>query len=301
MGILDRIAGTLDELTGDTDAGAATDVMRAQALAETGDLDGAEAALGAVAQKFPRYAPAFVAVGELAARRGRLDDAVNALGRAVDPRRRSRRIVVRAGRGAGAAGADGAGARRASPGAGPGPRALVHRARPAALGRVHAHAGEWTAAARALRKTLDLAGPGEDDRGIALDYGRVLGKLGDREAPEWLTRAARAPDARPPVYVEAAEATVDHGRAEALLREGVARWPGDRSLRAALARRLARAARTGTRRSRSPRRARRRDPTTSTRSLRFVTATPRPSAGPTPCVSPATKLALAPPRRSPSA
>src|SRR5258706_82468 len=36
-------------------------------------------------------------------------------------------------------------------------------------------------------------------------------------------------------------AAVDHGRAEALLREGLERLPGDRSLRAALARRLARA------------------------------------------------------------
>ena len=114
----------------------------------------------------------------------------------------------------------------------------------AALGRVHAGAGEWTAAARSLRKALDLLGPGEDDRGIALDYGRVLGRLGDRAATEWLTRAARAPDARGPVIVEAAAATVDHEKAEALLREGLARLPGDRSLRAALARRLARVGRT---------------------------------------------------------
>ena len=109
---------------------------------------------------------------------------------------------------------------------------------------MHAGAGEWTAAARSLRKALDLLGPGEDDRGIALDYGRVLGRLGDRGATEWLTRAARAPDARGPVIVEAAAATVDHEKAEALLREGLARLPGDRSLRAALARRLARVGRT---------------------------------------------------------
>ena len=114
----------------------------------------------------------------------------------------------------------------------------------ASLGRVHAHAGEWTAAARSLRKALDAAGPGEDDRGIALDYGRVLLKLGDREATEWLTRAARAADAGAAVVVEAAAATPDHERAEALLREGLERLPGDRALRAALARRLARVGRT---------------------------------------------------------
>src|SRR5262249_50325837 len=84
MGILDRIAGTLDELTGDTDAGVASEVMRAQALAEAGDLDGAGAALRAVTERFPRYAPGYVALGQLAAQRGRLEEAVTALGRAVD-------------------------------------------------------------------------------------------------------------------------------------------------------------------------------------------------------------------------
>ena len=244
MGILDRIAGTLDELTGDTDAGAATEIMRAQALADAGDLDGADAALRAVTQAFPRYAPGFVAVGELAARRGRLDDAVNALGRAVDLDGDRADSWYALGDALARLG-------RTEPARDALRRALTLGLEPwfiarvqASLGRVHAHAGEWTAAARALRKAIDLAPPGEDDRGIALDYGRVLVKLGDREATEWLTRAARAPDARPPVYAEAAAATVDHERAEALLREGVARWPGDRSLRAALARRLARAART---------------------------------------------------------
>ena len=66
----------------------------------------------------------------------------------------------------------------------------------AALGRVHAGAGEWTAAARSLRKALDLPGPGEDDRGIALDYGRVLLQArrsrGDRMADARGARARRA-------------------------------------------------------------------------------------------------------------
>ena len=84
MGILDRITGTLEELTGDTDAAAAAEVTRAQGLADNGDLDGAEAALRAAAQQFPRYAPAFVAIGALDERRGNLEAAVTAYGRAVD-------------------------------------------------------------------------------------------------------------------------------------------------------------------------------------------------------------------------
>jgi tetratricopeptide (TPR) repeat protein/GTP-binding protein EngB required for normal cell division len=244
MGILDRIAGTLDELTGDTDAGAASEVMRAHALADAGDMDGAEAVLRAVQSQFPRYAPGYAARGELDARRGRLEDAVTALGRAVD---------LDGGRAESWYGLGDALARlgRTEPARDALRRALTLGLEPsfnarvyAALGRVHAAAGEWTASARALRKALDLTGPGEDDRGVALDYGRALVKLGDREATEWLTRAARAADGRAPVIVEAARATVDHERAEALLRDGLARLPGDRALRAALARRLARVGRT---------------------------------------------------------
>ena len=241
MGILDRIAGTLDELTGDTDAEAAGEVTRAQVLAEAGDVDGAIAALRATSQRFPRYPPAFVAIGELEARRGRLEDAVTAFGRAVDidgDRAESWYALGDALAGLG----------RTEPARDALRRALTLSLEPwfharvyAALGRVHAQAGEWTAAARSLRKALDAAGPGEDDRGIALEYGRVLVKLGDREATEWLTRAARAADAPAAVVVEAADATPDHERAEALLREGLARLPGDRRVRAALARRLARA------------------------------------------------------------
>ena len=244
MGILDRIAGTLDELTGDTDAAAASEVMRAHALADAGDLDGADGVLAAVMQQFPRYAPGFAARGQLYARRGRLEDAVTALGRAVDLDADRAESWYALGDALALLG-------RTEPARDALRRALTLGLEPsfnarvyAALGRVHAHAGEWTAAARSLRKALDLVGPGEDDRGIALDYGRVLVALGDREATEWLTRAARAADAGAPVIVEAAEATADHERALALLREGLARLPGDRSLRGALARRLARAGRT---------------------------------------------------------
>ena len=231
MGILDRITGTLEELTGDTDAAAAAEVTRAQGLADNGDLDGAEAALRAAAQQFPRYAPAFVAIGALDERRGNLEAAVTAYGRAVDIDGDRADSWYALGDALARLG-------RLEPARDTLRRALTLGIEPwfnarvyAALGRVHAGAGEWTAAARSLRKALDLLGPGEDDRGIALDYGRVLGRLGDRGATEWLTRAARAPDARGPVIVEAAAATVDHEKAEALLREGLERLPGDRSLR----------------------------------------------------------------------
>src|SRR4029079_13315435 len=233
-----------DELTGDTDAAAAEEVMRANALADAGDFDGAEATLRRVQAQFPKYAPAFAERGLVDVRRGRLEEAVTALGRAVD---------LDSGRAESWYGLGDALARlgRTEPARDALRRALTLGLEPsfnarvyAALGRVHAHAGEWTDAARSLRKALDLVGPGEDDRGIALDYGRMLVALGDREATEWLTRAARAADAGAPVIVEAAAATTDHERAEALLREGLARLPGDRTLRGALARRLARAGRT---------------------------------------------------------
>src|SRR5436190_681226 len=45
---------------------------------------GADAVLRAVQAQFPRYAPGFAARGELEVRRGKLEDAVTALGRAVD-------------------------------------------------------------------------------------------------------------------------------------------------------------------------------------------------------------------------
>jgi tetratricopeptide (TPR) repeat protein len=160
MGILDRIAGTLDELTGDTDAGAAAEVTRAQALAESGDLDGAEAALRAATQQFPRYAPGYVSLGALQVRREKVDDAVTAFGRAVDLDGGQAEAWYALGDALARLG-------RTEPARDALRRALTLGLEPwfnarvyAALGRVHAHAGEWTAAARSLRKALDLIGPG---------------------------------------------------------------------------------------------------------------------------------------------
>jgi Flp pilus assembly protein TadD/GTP-binding protein EngB required for normal cell division len=245
MGILDRIAGTLDELTGEGRAAIADEVARARALATSGDPAGAERALFEITNKAPDAAPAFLALGELRARRGALEEAVAPLGRAVD---------LEGGNPAAwcALGEALAGLGRTDPARDALRRTLalaidtdLRRRATAALGQVHARAGNLTHAARELRKAIEMAPPGGgDDRDLALDYGRVLARLGEREASEWLTRAARAENAAPAVFAEAAAAIPDAARAEALLREGLGRASGDGALRAALVRLLLDAGRT---------------------------------------------------------
>ena len=70
MGILDRIAGTLDELTGEADATIAAEVERARALAGQGDTPGAEALLAEITRHAPRAPLPFLALGQLLAQRG---------------------------------------------------------------------------------------------------------------------------------------------------------------------------------------------------------------------------------------
>jgi GTP-binding protein EngB required for normal cell division/predicted Zn-dependent protease len=242
MGILDRIAGTLDELTGDGRAAIADEVARARALAAD-DPAAAEAKLSEIARRAPQAAEAFLALGELRARRGALEEAVAPLGRAVD---------LEGGNAAAwcALGEALAGLGRADPARDALRRTLalaidvdLRRRATAALGQVHARAGQLTHAARELRKAIEMAPPGGgqagaavDDRRLALEYGRVLARLGEREASEWLTRAARAEDADPSVFAEAAAVVPEAPRAESLLREGLGRAPGDVALRAALVR-----------------------------------------------------------------
>ena len=84
MGILDRIAGTLDELTGDGRAAVADEIARARALAAEGDPGRAETLLTELTRRAPDVAEAFLALGELQAGRGALEEAVAPLGRAVD-------------------------------------------------------------------------------------------------------------------------------------------------------------------------------------------------------------------------
>ncbi len=244
MGILDRIAGTLDELTGEGRAVIADEVARARARAAAGDPGGAEALLFEITGRAPDAAEAFLALGELRARRGALEEAIAPLGRAVDLDGSNAGAWCALGEALSGLGrndpARDALRRALTLALGPDAAELRRRAT-GALGRVHAAAGKLTHAARELRKAIELGGPnGADDRGLALDYGRVLGRLGEAEGSEWLTRAARAEGADPAIFAEAAALVRDAARAEALLREGLARAPGDVSLRAALVRFLLR-------------------------------------------------------------
>ncbi len=209
MGILDRIAGTLDELTGDGRAAIADEIARARALAADGDPARAETLLAELTRRAPDAAEAFLALGELRAGRGALEEAIAPLGRAVDLNGGDPAAWCALGEAL-------AGLGRIEPARDALRRTLtlafdsnrLRRRATAALGQVHAAAGKLTHAARELRKAIEMGGPDADadadDRRLALDYGRVLARLGEREASEWLTRAARAENADPAVFAEAA-------------------------------------------------------------------------------------------------
>ena len=240
MGILDRIAGTLDELTGDGRAAIADEIARARALAAEGDPARAESLLAELTRRSPDVAEAFLALGELRARRGALEEAIAPLGRAVDLNGGDPAAWCALGEALADLG-------RIDPARDALRRTLtlafdsnrLRRRATSALGQVYAKAGKLTHAARELRKAIELGGSdsadaGVDDRRLALAYGRVLARLGEREASEWLTRAARAENAAPEVFAEAAAVAPDDARAEALLREGLGRAPTNVVLRAAL-------------------------------------------------------------------
>jgi hypothetical protein len=80
MGILDRIAGTLEELTGDAQATMAAEVERARALAGQGDEAAAETLLAELGRRSPRAPLPFLTLTR-GSGRGR---------RRARPRRRSR-------------------------------------------------------------------------------------------------------------------------------------------------------------------------------------------------------------------
>jgi Flp pilus assembly protein TadD/GTP-binding protein EngB required for normal cell division len=242
MGIIERIAGTLDELAGEGDAAAREELAFALATAERGDVDEAERRLVDLAARFPKLAPVFFHLGRLRARRGALDEAVTALGKAVDLDRDVPEAWAELGDALERLG-------RAEPARDALRHALAFAATPelrgrahAGLGRVHVGMGQLGKAVRELRKALDLLG---DDAEVELAYGRALAKLGEPEADEWLTRAARRPGAPPALFAEAAAATRDERLGESLLREGLAGAPEHSGLRAALSRLLARVGRAG--------------------------------------------------------
>jgi tetratricopeptide (TPR) repeat protein/GTP-binding protein EngB required for normal cell division len=238
MGIFDRIAGRLDELSGERRSAVSVEVARARALAAEGDVTGAERLLEELTDRSPDAAEAFLALGELHAARGALEEAIPPLGRAVDLEPGRAEAWCALGEALGRLG-------RAEPARDALHRALslaidpaLRRRGHAALGNVHAATGRLTQAARELAKAVELAPPGDDDRALAVAYGRVLARLGEPEASEWLTRAARAENADPALFAEAARITRDPARAEALLREGLARAPEDAGLRVEAARLL---------------------------------------------------------------
>ncbi len=235
MGFLDRIAGRLEELGVDRRAAVVAEIEHAQDVAAV-DAAEAERLLRDLLAREPDVADVHLALGELLVRRGALEEAVTPLGRAVDLG------------GGGAAAWCALGETLAKLGRAEPARDALHRALSlaidpalrrrahAALGNVHASSGRLGQAARELAKAIELAPPGDDDRQLAVDYGRVLARLGEPEASEWLTRAARAERADPALFAEAAAATRDPARAEALLREGLTRAPDRVELRADLVR-----------------------------------------------------------------
>lgn len=237
MGLLDRIAGRLEELGTDRHAAVTAEVEHAQDVAAL-DRAEAERLLRELAARVPDAPEVHLALGELLVAGGALEQAVAPLGRAVDLAAGRADAWCALGETLGKLGraepARDALHRALSLALDPGLRRRAH----AALGNVHAAAGRLAQAARELAKAVELAPPGDDDRLVAVAYGRVLARLGEPEASEWLTRAARAENADPALFGEAAGATRDPARGEALLREGLLRAPGNVPLRADLVRAL---------------------------------------------------------------
>jgi tetratricopeptide (TPR) repeat protein len=243
MGFLDRLAGTLDDLT--RDAGTPTDareeITLALAFADRGDLALGEERLQALAQRFPKLAAVHAALGDVQARRGDSDAAVASYGRAVDRDGDNPRHWF-------ALGALLARARRFEPARDAFRKTLalsldgeLRAEAQAALGALYATDGQLGRAARELNKALGLR---PDDPALFVAYGRALVASGDRAGIDWLSRAARHGDGDPALFIEAAAANDDGAAAITLLREGLARAPAHGGLRAALARRLVKATRT---------------------------------------------------------
>ncbi|HVY39607.1 MAG TPA: dynamin family protein [Polyangia bacterium] len=235
MGILDRIAGRLEELGVDRRAALAADVARARERIAAGDWTDAEQLLQDLTARAPDLPEAFLALGELRVAQGAREAAVVPLGRAVDLDGGRADAWCVLGETLAALG-------RAEPARDALHRALslaidpaLRRRAHAALGEVYASSGRLAQAQRELAKAVDLAPPGTDDRQLAVAYGRVLARLGEPEASEWLTRAARAENADPALFAEAARSTRDPARAETLLREGMTRAPDDVAVRIGLA------------------------------------------------------------------
>jgi tetratricopeptide (TPR) repeat protein len=217
MGLLERLATTLaglDDLSDDQRG----EIERAFAEESSGDVDAAERRLLAASTRWKDAAAIFVALGEVRARAGRDEAAVEAFGRAVDlsaqavdgwlglgeslirlgrfePAREALRKVL----------ARTIEVRR---------RARAHAGR----GRIALALDEPVRAVRELREAASLA---PLDHAIAHDLGLALLQEGDREASSWLARAAHADAPEPAWVLDAARAAPSREAALALLRTGL--------------------------------------------------------------------------------
>jgi GTP-binding protein EngB required for normal cell division/Tfp pilus assembly protein PilF len=250
MGLFDRIAGTLDGLARDESDRDAEELDAAMALAGQGDLAAAELQLRDITERRPRLARAFARLGEVLVRRGADEEAATAYGRAVDLDSENIDAWFELGELL-------ARLRRFEPARDALRRALTlsfdpaERARAyAALGRLFADHGALGKAVRELGKAVHLS-PG--DHALAAAYGRVLVRAGDPGAAAWLTSAALAPGADPHLIIDAAAATEAPADAERLLREALARTPGEVAVRAALSRHLTRIGRQNRAQNPAPR------------------------------------------------
>jgi tetratricopeptide (TPR) repeat protein/GTP-binding protein EngB required for normal cell division len=258
MGILDRIAGTLDELVspraeGSGRADPAEEARLARALAERGDTALALARLSELMERHPAVAELVEARGEIRASTGDLEGAVADLGRVV---------ALESGR----AGAwVSLGEALVSLGRWEPARDALRRASTLStltaadrlrvllgLGEIYGRLGQPAKAIRELRRSVEQAP--QDARAVSA-LGRALLAGGDLEGADWLARAARLPGGAVELLVEAAVAKaaagapfepespvtpgLDADPALGLLREAVARAPAAVAVRAAVARRLA--------------------------------------------------------------
>jgi GTP-binding protein EngB required for normal cell division len=250
MALLDDILATLTG--GETIPEAVRkEIAQAVACAEDGEWVIAEARLLGLADDYPEVAAVFLALGEVRARRGHDETAVEAYGRAVSLAKNAvegwlglGEALVRLQRPEPARDA----LRRVL--SGTTDAALVGRAH-AARARLALAAGRASEAVRELRKATEAC---PRDRNMAAELGRALLAAGDLEGWRWLVHAAQdliesmdnketATRASADLLIEAAMACPEPTAAQDLLRAGLATmaWPSElrARLQAALAERLA--------------------------------------------------------------
>ena len=165
MGILDRIAGRLEELGVDRRAGSRPKCPRARTDAAA-TLGEAKQLVQELTARFPEAPEAFLALGELRVAQGAREEAVVPLGRAVDLDGGRADAWCMLGETLAALG-------RAEPARDALHRALslafdpaLRRRAHAALGEVYAAGGRLAQAQRELAKAVDLAAPGTTTGGL---------------------------------------------------------------------------------------------------------------------------------------